>query len=316
MANGRAYYPYWPNTSAKPAISVSSESAFAECPRKWFNEYNNYLLPMVEGQQIRAERPLISGPMLTGRVAHDVIDMAIRQYKETGESPKDQLEDVREVCRKRFRDYHTFSRQWADATRRGRPLPQVPGLSPMEAVFRGISVTPEEGKRLLDSTEACVHNFLRSPVYSRIMAQQNPDHLIPQPTEPLQDGWKRATPWYWADDNPIYASYDLIILTPSKEGELSAAVIDWKTGSREKGEGKVERQLNYYAPFVVAEYGVPYERIELAAAWIGDCAEISSFEPSPTFVELRSARWSAWRQDLRMRTACHAPLATEPYSAV
>ena len=100
-------------------------------------------------------------------------------------------------------------------------------------------------------------------------------------------------------------------------------VIDWKTGSRERGEDKVERQLNYYAPFVVEEYGVPYEQIELVAAWIGDCAEFSSFEPIPGFVESHSQQWIAWRQDLRMRTIdveldrslldTHFPVNSDPY---
>ncbi len=104
-------------------------------------------------------------------------------------------------------------------------------------------VTDETWKKIHDEAAACLKNFLSSPLYKELAAEDKSDWLVIEDLEEFDfDGAK------------IYVKLDF---ARRRNGVIE--ILDWKTGKEESGSAGV--QIGAYAIYAMKKWNVPLDKI-------------------------------------------------------
>jgi hypothetical protein len=213
-------YPFTPRLG----WSISRHEVFDKCKRQYFYSYYSKFVPCVPHYKMAKLRDLTSMPLEIGNVVHDVIEGFLKRLQKSDSD----IDEQRLFLYARQKADEYFSRKTFIETY----YRQVAALS-MEHVYSKI--------------DACLKNFIGSPVYSWIFmtALRCKENWM---IEPQGYGETRL--------NGLKAYCKMDFLMPVAD---DVYILDWKTGK--KDEAKHGAQLRGYAAAAAHNFTIPWERI-------------------------------------------------------
>jgi hypothetical protein len=235
------------------ALSKSKLGVFAECERKWayLDAFSWDVLDPRVKFLLKAQARLMPFSMLPGQVVDDTITESLRHYFDTRQWLPDPLQRAKAIVK----EYLQFSKEFAERVHNREKWP-TSHRQPLDRMFFGEEITPEEKRAATDCIRECVEHFFASEL---------PDHIASFPIEqwrlPSKAQNEPRIPWFIFDDIPIYANYDFAIVGPEK-----TTIFEWKTGRRDT-EAATE-QLHWYAVYAHERWLVAYDQIRIAPIWL------------------------------------------------
>lgn len=233
----------------KPSVSKTSVGTFDDCERKWALSYHWRDLPVEVRPEIAFEAKLMPFEAFAGQVVDDVITDTLRNFEATGWEV-----DYKAKAQSFVKEYLDESTSWFIAHREHREPPRL-RRQPLDRYYFEEPFTPDERTRLRETILSCLENFFNSDIPGTLESHERRFWKMPPRGE---------TPWFFADNVPVWAKYDFAIVAPGR-----TQIFDWKTGKvSERSEEAAREQLHTYALYAMDEWDSRPEEIELNVVWL------------------------------------------------
>ena len=219
--------------------SMSRDSLFKECPRKYFFNYYGFWDGWVASEEERVKRiyylkKLFTKELWVGSVVHGVVEYVLKRFR-IGEEIG--LSHALRILKSKMESDFVMS-----------GLGGYSGFSSKAHRFfedeYGIKITYEDKAKLFEKAELCLTNFFNSDVFMEIRRTPVGDWLA------LEDFLS-----FDFEGTRVYLSIDFAMRKGDK-----VVLYDWKTGGERKAD--YELQLSLYALYVSREFGVPVDKID------------------------------------------------------
>jgi hypothetical protein len=254
-----------------------------DCERRWALTNLTDDLPKDEFWDALVEKTLMPVNMLPGSILHDTIDWAMRQRVDTGIFPTDLVGKASGL----LSAYEGFSVEWANRQKNRQPWAKSPGLRPVDEVYHAGGLRDDYKDHVIADLTRWLRTFEHYIDKTEIASAPIADWRLP---------YKGGVAWFWADDVPVYASYDFAMKSP----DAGMRIYDWKTGKRERAEESVEDQLEFYAAWAHLGWEFPLREVECVAVWLDDGSD-SEFMISEARLAALVERWGELHEDLQCR---------------
>jgi hypothetical protein len=299
----------WPDRPPQGSLSIShsSENAFNRCERGWLIEYGYSQFGKIFGFEFRRQKPLVTLKMLAGSVVDSTLTLALAKRSQGSDWPS--LKGMQAFAGKLLDKHVDWSREYRamkEGDRWGYPQ-TFHGVTPqpLMGVYYGFPVSEGEVRDVLSHVQTCLRRWVDAGFQDDFDAVPLSQWHVPRSPE------KAATPWFWLDDDPAYASFDFLVLG---EGDGETQIFDWKTGDPDASRGLALDQLVGYAAFAHVNYGVPLDRIRIAPVYLSEDPVTCSFT---TVDSARLQRkLGEWRDRLALLHERVAAYRSDPKGAV
>ena len=235
------------------SLSFSACSTFERCARRFALQRLNDLLPVPQRFEVKLQARLAPFGTFVGKVSDETIAAALRFFRTQGKYP----EDLEAIALRLAGEWWKFSQAWAEAVRSGEGCPISRVWQPLDLFHYREPVSPEEITGLKARLNQVLLSWQSSPWPERIAM------CPPERWRGLREPGELPASLR-LDDLVVWAAPDFALIE-----DEDVWILDFKaTSPGTAAYLRASTQLRWYALLAHHSWGIPVERLRLAAVWL------------------------------------------------